>query len=321
MKKIIFDTDIGCDCDDAGAMAVLHRLCELGEAELLLVTHCGATPYTAGCIDAINTYYGRVVPVGHNLAASQPQGSGSVYAQALTEQFPNRFPPKTYETPEGAPDSIPLIRKALRDAEDNSVTLVATGNMATLARLLTSPADDISPMTGKEMIAKKLERTVVMGGRFYETWPMVIYADNEVGSMAVDWEWNIKGSVPSAQLVCREWTGELIFASYEIGNYLRTLTDITDRAASENPVRRAYELHSQLTGQRGRPSWDLVAVLDAVRPNTYWYYHEFGRVVVDDGGVTHWRSEKGAKQTYLLPKVDYDEVLRTLNALALPVEE
>jgi hypothetical protein len=27
--KIVFDTDIGGDCDDAGALAMLHRLCDL----------------------------------------------------------------------------------------------------------------------------------------------------------------------------------------------------------------------------------------------------------------------------------------------------
>ena len=35
--KIIFDTDIGGDCDDAGALALIHRLCDKGEAELLAV--------------------------------------------------------------------------------------------------------------------------------------------------------------------------------------------------------------------------------------------------------------------------------------------
>ncbi len=31
---IIFDTDMGSDVDDAGALALLHRLAELGEVEL-----------------------------------------------------------------------------------------------------------------------------------------------------------------------------------------------------------------------------------------------------------------------------------------------
>ena len=45
--KIIYDTDIGGDCDDAGTLSMLHRLCDKNEAELLAVTHCYATPYAA----------------------------------------------------------------------------------------------------------------------------------------------------------------------------------------------------------------------------------------------------------------------------------
>ena len=38
MNKIIFDTDIGGDCDDAGALAILHEAQNAGKAELLAVT-------------------------------------------------------------------------------------------------------------------------------------------------------------------------------------------------------------------------------------------------------------------------------------------
>jgi hypothetical protein len=33
--KVIFDTDTETDCDDAGAMAVLHSLADRGECEIL----------------------------------------------------------------------------------------------------------------------------------------------------------------------------------------------------------------------------------------------------------------------------------------------
>ena len=92
-KKIIFDTDIGGDCDDAGALALLHRLCDLGEAELLATTHCFSSPYVAGCLDAINTYYGRQASVGINHAAYVEDGGK--YAKALCEAFPNRYPSHT----------------------------------------------------------------------------------------------------------------------------------------------------------------------------------------------------------------------------------
>ena len=203
-KKIIFDTDIGGDCDDAGALALLHRLCDLGEAELLATTHCFATPYVAGCMDAINTYYGRQVPVGVNYAVTKPTDEGR-YARALCEQCPNRYPASSFGTPLSAPDSVYLIRSILADAEDKSITLVVTGDMGTMARLVLSQGDTISTLSGKELIARKIERTVVMGGRFFESWPMVIYADNKIGAKIVDWEWNIHGAIKVAQKVCQEW--------------------------------------------------------------------------------------------------------------------
>lgn len=69
---------------------MLHRLCDKGEAELLAVTHCFASAYTAGCIDAINHYYGRVVPVGINYGDIREIDRG-VYAGALCDEFPNRY--------------------------------------------------------------------------------------------------------------------------------------------------------------------------------------------------------------------------------------
>ncbi|HRT97049.1 MAG TPA: Tm-1-like ATP-binding domain-containing protein, partial [Planctomycetota bacterium] len=63
--KIIFDTDMDSDCDDAAALALLHALADNGEAEIL-ATMCSAThPFSAPCTDAINTYYGRPnLPIG-----------------------------------------------------------------------------------------------------------------------------------------------------------------------------------------------------------------------------------------------------------------
>ncbi|HQN01733.1 MAG TPA: hypothetical protein PLL36_11685, partial [Candidatus Hydrogenedentes bacterium] len=66
VPKIIFDTDMTGDCDDCGALAVLHALADRGEVEVLgCIASYGANPYVAGCIDAINTWYGRgTLPIG-----------------------------------------------------------------------------------------------------------------------------------------------------------------------------------------------------------------------------------------------------------------
>lgn len=314
-KKIIFDTDIGGDCDDAGALALLHRLCDKGEAELLAVTHCFGTPYAAGCIDAINTYYGRVVPVGINYAV--PKDDPRVYEGALSREFPNRYPPEVFGTDRAAPDTLTVLRETLAQAEDGSVTLVATGKMGSLARLVQSGPDDISPLTGKELILQKIDRTVVMGGRFYGTWPMKIVLED---GHEVTWEWNIYyGGVEDSQIVVNEWPGDLVFASYELGLWCVTMKEYAAKARRDDPVRRAYELHP--CRERGRESWDHTAILEAVRPGEYWYLHPWGRVTVDDGGITHWHEEEGGRQTYLIPRVDYEVVRKTIDDLVLPPEE
>src|SRR3990170_406515 len=57
--KIIFDTDFHTDCDDAGALAVLHALADRGECEILAIMCSTRDPFSAPAIDVINTYYGR----------------------------------------------------------------------------------------------------------------------------------------------------------------------------------------------------------------------------------------------------------------------
>ena len=82
------------------------------------------------------------------------------------------------------------------------------------------------------------------------------------------------------------------------------------RAEEDDPVARAYDLHN---GGAGRCSWDLTAMLDAVRPGRYWNYHEYGRVSVDEELVTHWTHDETRKHTFLLPKTDYEEIRRIID--------
>lgn len=309
--RILFDTDIGGDCDDAGTLAMLHRLCDKGEAELLAVTHCYNGPYYAGCIDAINRFYGRTVPIGINYDA--PQTGRGVYAGLLCDLFPNAYPSDVYGTDRTAPDTLTVLRQTLADAEDHSITLVVTGALTSMARLVTSGPDAISPLTGKELIRQKLARTVVMGGRFFTSWPMEIYPDGNTAGTPVTWEWNIKGSgLQAAQTACNEWTGELIFASYELGSYIKTMVDFPRRARKGDPVAAAYEIYNR---GKGRCSWDQTAMLEAVRPGVYWNLHEFGRITVGDDFVTQWHRAPGGQQSYLLPKADYEDIRQIIDDL------
>lgn len=305
--KVIFDTDIGCDCDDAGALGVLNALADRGEAEIIAVTNCTANEYNAGCVDAINRYYGRKgIPVG---TLHDPQqvshGWRDVYGRKVAERYENG-----YKNAKACPGTVEVLRKALWENEDGDIVLVATGSMLSMSLLLNSKPDGICPLDGMQLVRQKVGRTVFMGGRFKQTWPgEVVVGEGYVVSA----EFNIISNIKVAQEVCRDWPGELVFCSYEAGLYIITGKHLAAGGREDNPIKYAYSLHS---GFSGRESWDLVTMLYAVRPDAgYWALHEYGRITVDDEGVTTWYRDEKCRHTYLLYKEDHKVIEDVLEEL------
>ena len=63
--KLIFDTDMGNDIDDALALGVIHALQSRGECELLAVTLSKDNDFAGPFVDLVNTFYGRGnIPIG-----------------------------------------------------------------------------------------------------------------------------------------------------------------------------------------------------------------------------------------------------------------
>src|SRR3954468_23235880 len=84
--KVIFATDMDSDCDDVGALAVLHALADVGEAENLATVVSSKNPWSAPCVDAINACSGRQdLPIG--AAKGAGAAKESKYARKVAEQF------------------------------------------------------------------------------------------------------------------------------------------------------------------------------------------------------------------------------------------
>src|ERR1041384_5305009 len=106
--KVIFDTDMAADVDDVGALAILHALADLGEAEILAVGISSRNEHVGPCVDAINTWYGRPdIPIGYQrgLQVGYPKDTGelteSKYAEAVGKSFPHRLA-KSSDAPDAA---------------------------------------------------------------------------------------------------------------------------------------------------------------------------------------------------------------------------
>lgn len=311
-KKIIFDTDIGCDCDDAAALAVALELMNAGECELLAVTSCTMGEAAPGCIEAILGYYGHPeIPVGCFTKEDglPPSEWHDVYASDTALQYDTRF-----RRGERYENTVKLLRRVLAGTQEK-VTLVATGALTSLAKLLESGPDEYSALSGIELVRQKVETAACMAGRFFEAWPEpIVIGDNYV----VNAEWNVKCDIKAAQTVCDLWPAELVFCSYEIGLPMITCGGLQTRGPKGNPVRTCYESWSSKDGGGavGRESWDGATMLYAIRPEAgYWNLYPYGRLRVDDVGVSSWHEEAGGRQTFLTEKMPYKEVEAIINGI------
>jgi len=306
--RVIFDTDLGYDADDAGALAVLHALADEGEAEILATVTVVGDPQSAGALDVINTYYGRPdIPVGayggkrwedaHPYWIEPDTG----YLEALVDEYESDV-----KNRDQAQEAVATYRKVLAAEDDGSVTVVTVGFLQNLADLLRSPPDRYSPLGGRELVARKVDKLVVMGGRFP--------ADPEKT------EFNLSDGPyrdgRTAQQVIESWPTEMVFSGSEIGEDIMT-GSVLGESLPENPVARAYELYPGTNNYGERASWDLTAVLYAVRPDAgFWNLRREHRLEVLASGDHVWHSEAAnPRHSFLVEKVAPERIEQILDEL------
>jgi hypothetical protein len=305
---VIFDTDLGYDCDDAGALAVLHALADRGEAEILATMAVVGDPQSAGALDAINTYYGRPdLPVGANQGERWPDAHpywltpDTGFLETLVAEYESDIKDKTQ-----ARGAVSLYRETLAAQPDASVTVVTVGFLENLAALLRSPADRHSPLSGRELVARKVERLVVMGGRYPP--------DPELKDFNLSDGPYRDGR--TAGWVIESWPTEIIFSGSEIGDGILTGSRLAESLPA-NPVARAYELFPGTNSRGERSSWDLTAVLYAVRPDAgLWRLRSDKHLVVSADGSHAWRpGAVSPRRAFLVEKVPPERIKNLLDAL------
>jgi inosine-uridine nucleoside N-ribohydrolase len=304
--KVIFDTDLGNDIDDALALGVIHALQSRGECELLAVTITKDEEETAACADAINHFYGRGdIPVGIVKGGPTPEKSKFTGVARLKDGEQWRFP-HDLMSGNDAPDATAVLRKTLAAQEDHSVVIAQVGFSTNLARLLDSEADDISPLSGKELAAKKVKYISIMAGAF-----------TDIPGLPEHCEYNVVMDIPSAKRLLEEWPTPVVLSGFEIGITITFPAVCIDRDfayAPRHPLPEAYQMYEPTPHER--PCWDLTSVLWAVRPDRgYFTLSPAGTVTVTDQGRTFFEAKDGGKHFYLL--ADAVQCARVREALAL----
>ncbi len=284
-RPVIFDTDMGNDVDDALALAMLHVLTDRGECQLIGVTLTNANPAAFPYVRMINSFYGRDnLPVGKAIKTLKG-GDGDGYMAAVLRTM--------HYAGGGAFESAPdLLRRLLRESKEK-VTIVQVGFSTNLAALLASPAD-------VALVREKVALVVAMAGNF---------ADGAA-------EYNVRIDVESAKAVFDKWPTPIVFSGFEIGRDLLFPSGAIERDfawATPQPVVESYRAYKKMPYDR--PTWDLTAVLEAVRPG-YFGRSENGSVSVTATGVTRFSEGNGDRQYLRLDPARRGEIIAVLENLS-----
>jgi len=285
--RIIFDTDMHTDCDDAGAMAVLHALHDNGECEILAMMCSTIDPFSAPAIDAINTYYKRPdIPIGIRKSGVLRK---SLYTKGIASEFPHDFDADT------APEAVELYRTILEKQPDHSVVIATVGYLTNISELLKLPAEK-GRLSGMELVKRKVRKWVCMGGNFIGYPPK---DDLKLSNV------NFFYDSAASYYAIRHWPTELVFAGREVCSVPSGLAigENLSQTPADNPVRRAYELY--FNGKpKNRHVADLATVLYAVRGESdYWDIETNGYMDIHPDMTFEWKFDKDSNQSYLKKKM------------------
>jgi inosine-uridine nucleoside N-ribohydrolase len=284
-RPVIFDTDMGNDIDDALALAMLHTLTDRGECELIGVTLTNANPAAVAYVRMINRFYGRPdLPVGAAIKKLKDGAEDHYMAAVLGAKRDTR----------PAESAVTVLQNLLSNAREK-VTIVQTGFSTNLAALLDAPG-------GTAIVRQKVALVVAMAGNFADGQP----------------EYNVHIDIPSAKAVFEHWPTPIVLSGFEIGRDLLYPASSIDHDfvySPEHPVAASYRAYSKMP--YNRPTWDLTAVLEAVRPDRgYFARSETGSVTVGSNGATHFTPGAGDRRYLRLEAANRARILEAFSLLA-----
>ena len=291
---LIIDTDIFSNADDVGALASAFALQLNGEAHVvatILNTRKGQPVETNSwqCAAAIAQFYGSS---GTLLGSDTPNNGTATNA-------PHDFigPCASEGTPVSAPPpAVTVYRRALASQPDGSVVIDSGGYFENLSALLNSSPDTFSPLSGRDLVARKVRMLVAMAGHYPSGIP----------------ETNLAGNPAAAQNVAAHWPTKIVWSGYEVGILVHAGSTISATHPTTSPVRAAYEAF--VGPDKWIPSFDLTSVYHAIRP---WdpALTEVGpgtNVVTPTGGNTF---TMGAGNQYYLHLTNVSGLDRSLESL------
>lgn len=297
--QLIFDTDMGPNYDDVGALAILHAMADSREVDILATVTSNKMDNAAPCIEVINTYFGRAdIPLGGPKGVAPDLDTWHA-ALKWTAELPARYPHKVKSTSE-AENAVTVYRRVLASKPDISVTIVTIGFLSNLRDLLRSAPDEYSSLSGRELVEAKVKEVVMMAG---------INAPEQR-------EFNVVMDPEASKYVFDNWPTKITVSGWDIGVRVITGKQTAAMEVTGSPIKDAYEITLAQDDPQGRMSWDQTAVLVAVRGPGEYYSVEQGTLVVDETGKDFWTPGEG-KHYKLVEKMSPEKVAAVIEEMMI----
>jgi pyrimidine-specific ribonucleoside hydrolase len=289
--KVIFDSDLGPDYDDVGALAFLHAMADSGKVEILATLSSNRHELVGPSINVLNTWFGRPdLPLGAPKGKGVNMGSVQHWPDSLISKYPHSI-----GSTDELPDAVTVYRKILSTQPDTSVTIVTVGFLTNLAGLLESAPDAISPLSGKDLIVQKVKKLVSMAGKFPEGKEFNVFKDSA-----------------ASKTVFENWPTRIIFSGYEVGAQIRTGLRVMNMAVLNDPVKDVFRISIPMSAEDklGRMSWDETAVLIAVYGIKGFFDQVTGTMTVNSDGSNGWLNNSAGRHMYVVQKMPVDEMAK-----------
>jgi hypothetical protein len=226
-QNLIIDDDGCADTDNANLVALMIQSVKQHRANILLIN---STTITDSPLSGQVLYRAMLDQAGlHNVPVSyaNPGVQNGDCKDTDLAPFTRNYPTYHYET------DVTAYRKALAAAPDHSVAIISGGSAISIARLLQSPRDRISPLTGAQLFARKVSG---------------IYVQQSISSAG---NWN-GTDLPSAQYVAAHHSSVPLLFYGDNTPFANTGPGVPETRSPNDPL-AAIIVRDQADS---RPSWD-----------------------------------------------------------------
>ena len=238
MRNVILGTDWWTDCDDCVAMRLLLRAHKAGDIRLLGVAVNACMEYSVASVEGFMQLEGVTgIPIGIDAEATD-YGRNPPYQKRLAKSAVD------YRCNDDAEDALRLYRRLLAEAQE-PVEILEIGFHNVTGALLESEGDDISPLSGMELVRQKVKKFWVMAGKW-----------DEDGGKEYNF-CNTSRARNGAAIFCEKCPVPVTFLGWEVGHHVIT----GGKLAEDDFLHLALVDHGSANG---RHSWDPMLVMLAL---------------------------------------------------------